>query len=166
MGRWIVAIVIAGAMALPATANAQEPQSFASCADLRAHIDAMKPYETLRLAPSTFTCKEPLNPAADGLRIDFGDSLVRVADQALRPGIVVGDLQTPPATQARQTPHHQFRKLSSDLLLRKVKIREPELIINSLRITRWWNLMPLVQLLAGSPEYRMSFMTIKGNHSS
>jgi hypothetical protein len=43
MGRWIVAIVIAGAMALPATANAQEPQSFASCADLRAHIDAMKP---------------------------------------------------------------------------------------------------------------------------
>jgi hypothetical protein len=96
---WLAAA--AGWLAVAGPALAQEPVSFASCASLRAHIDAMQPYEQLVVANGTFTCKEPLNPAADGLRIDFGDSLLRVADQALRPGIVVGDLQTPPATQHR-----------------------------------------------------------------
>jgi hypothetical protein len=95
MRRSITALTIMTA-ALPGLAHGGEPQRFDSCADLRAHIDAMKPYEELRVATVTLACKEPPNPSADGLRIDFGGSTLRVADDALRPGIVIGDLQTPP----------------------------------------------------------------------
>ena len=99
MGHWIVGLAIAWLTTVPGPAQAEAPQKFDSCADLRAHIDAMQPYEQVVLAPNTFTCKEPPNPAADGLRIDFGGSRLRVADNALRPGIVIGDLETPPKRQ-------------------------------------------------------------------
>jgi len=90
------ALAVLGITALPIPLQAAEPERFDSCAALRNRIDAMKPYEELRLTPTTFVCEEPVNPAADGLRIDFGGSTLKVADQALRPGIVIGDLQTPP----------------------------------------------------------------------
>ncbi len=98
-GRRLAAIVVAW-VAVPGAAQAQAPaqpaKSFESCADLRAHIDAMQPYQQLVLARQTLTCTEPPNPSADGLRIDFGGSRLKVADNALRPGIVIGDLETPP----------------------------------------------------------------------
>ncbi|MEM7024130.1 MAG: hypothetical protein AAF637_16300, partial [Pseudomonadota bacterium] len=96
MGVALIAFVRSDAPAAADTAR-----SFDSCADLRAFVDAMAPYEELQLARQTFVCKEPLNPSADGLRIDFGDSLIRVADNALRPGLVVGDLETPPKNRHR-----------------------------------------------------------------
>jgi hypothetical protein len=95
MGRWILAAAAAW-LAVITAAHADTPIRFDSCAELRAHIDAMQPNQQALIAPNTFVCKEPPNPSADGLRIDFGGSRIKVADQALRPGIVIGDLETPP----------------------------------------------------------------------
>ncbi|MEM7021851.1 MAG: right-handed parallel beta-helix repeat-containing protein [Pseudomonadota bacterium] len=78
-------------------AQAQEPLTFASCADLRQHLESRAPYEEVRLAPSTYICEQPIHLAIDGLSVDFGGSTIRVADNALRPGVLLGDLHTPPA---------------------------------------------------------------------
>ncbi len=88
--------VVAACAVVIGSARAEAPRSFDSCGDLRAYIEGMQPHEELVVAPQTFTCEEPPNPSADGLRIDFGGSRLRVADNALRPGIVIGDLETPP----------------------------------------------------------------------
>ena len=74
MKSGIVALAVVIVTAWPASAHAGAPEQFGSCADLRSRIDAMKPYEELRLAPATFVCEEPINPRADGLRfnIPFG----------------------------------------------------------------------------------------------
>jgi hypothetical protein len=62
LGHWIVGL--ADGVARPAQAD--EPKSFDSCAGLRAHIEAMQPYEQVVLAPNTFTCKEPPTPRPTG----------------------------------------------------------------------------------------------------
>jgi len=76
-------------------ADGQEPLHFESCAALRHHIDTRQPNAHVLLAPAVYECREPLNPSVDGLTVDFGGSLVRVADGALRPAIVLGDLHAP-----------------------------------------------------------------------
>jgi Right handed beta helix region len=93
LATWIVVLSALGL----GSAQANQPLSFDSCADLRQYLDGLEPQAEVRLAPATYECREPLNPAVDGLTIDFGGSIVRVADHALRPGILVGDLHTPPA---------------------------------------------------------------------
>lgn len=102
MTRILLAAGALLAMAAPALAAAptaepiqDEPLRFASCAELRDYLDARLPYEHVRLATAVYECQEPVNPSVDGLSIDFNGSLIRVADQALRPGIVLGDLHTP-----------------------------------------------------------------------
>jgi hypothetical protein len=97
MNRTFVAMPVVIALGvLAAPADAREAVAFESCAALRHHIDTRQPNEHVLLAPAVYECREPLNPSADGLTIDFGGSLVRVADHALRPAIVVGDLHAPP----------------------------------------------------------------------
>jgi hypothetical protein len=81
---------------LAAPGHAQEALRFESCAQLVEYIATRQPNERVLLAPETYVCSEPPNPSADGLDIDFGGAVIRVADQALRPGIVVGDLHSPP----------------------------------------------------------------------
>ena len=78
-------------------AQANTPLSFGSCAELRQYLDSLEPYTEVQLAPSLYECREPINIANDGISIDFGGSTVRVADHALRPGVLLGDLHTPPA---------------------------------------------------------------------
>jgi hypothetical protein len=78
------------------TAHA-ESLTFASCADLRQYLDGRQANDEVVLAPTTYECREPINPAVDGLTVDFGGSTVRVADHALRPAVILGDLRTPPA---------------------------------------------------------------------
>lgn len=93
----VVGCLMAAPGAVPAAVpdNTQEPLRFESCAALRHHIDTRHPNEEVLLAPAVYDCREPINPAADGLTVDFGGSLIRVADDALRPGIVLGDLHAP-----------------------------------------------------------------------
>src|SRR5919106_4213066 len=85
-----------------APAGAQEALHFESCAALRHHIDTRQPNEHVVLAPAVYECREPLNPSVDGLTVDFGGSLIRVVDHALRPGIVVGDLHVPPQRRPKR----------------------------------------------------------------
>jgi Right handed beta helix region len=94
-------VVIALGTLVAAPADAQEPLSFESCAALRHYIDARQPNEHVLLASAVYECHEPLNPSVDGLTVDFGGSLVRVADDALRPGIVIGDLHAPPQHRSK-----------------------------------------------------------------
>lgn len=94
-------VLIGLGMLLAAPAGAREPLRFDSCAELRRHIDTRQPNEQVLLAPAVYECREPINPSVDGLTVDFGGSLVRVADHALRPGIVVGDLHAPPQRRSR-----------------------------------------------------------------
>jgi hypothetical protein len=103
MSRTLVAMpmVLALGTLVAAPAGAQEALHFESCAALRHHIDTRQPNEHVVLAPAVYECHEPINPSVDGLTVDFGGSLVRVADHALRPGIVVGDLHAP--VQRRST---------------------------------------------------------------
>lgn len=96
-----IAVLIASGMLVVAPAGAGEPVRFESCAALRHHIDTRQPNEHVLLAPAVYECREPVNPSVDGLTVDFGGSLVRVADQALRPAIVVGDLHAPPQRRPR-----------------------------------------------------------------
>ena len=83
------------------SAQANAPLSFGSCKELRDYLDSLEPYTEVLLAPAVYECREPVNPSVDGLTVDFGGSLVRVADHALRPGIVVGDLHAPPQRHSR-----------------------------------------------------------------
>jgi hypothetical protein len=94
-GLLLAALLAVLSVAGPAQANA--PLDFASCADLRQHLANLEPDAEVRLAPSFYECHEPINLAVDGLSVDFGGSTIRVADQALRPAVVLGDLHTPPA---------------------------------------------------------------------
>ncbi|HEX5079068.1 MAG TPA: right-handed parallel beta-helix repeat-containing protein [Geminicoccaceae bacterium] len=84
-----------------APAAAQEALRFDSCAALRRHVDTRRPNEHVLLAPAVYECREPVNPSVDGLTVDFGGSLLRVADQALRPAIVIGDLHAPVQRRSR-----------------------------------------------------------------
>jgi hypothetical protein len=83
----IVALVVLALNSAQATA----PLSFDSCADLRQYLDSLEPNAEVRLTPSFYVCHEPINPAVDGLKIDFGGSTVRVADHALRPAVILGN---------------------------------------------------------------------------
>jgi hypothetical protein len=94
-------VVVALGMMVAAPVDAQEALRFESCAALRHHIDTRQPNEHVLLAPAVYECHEPLNPSVDGLTVDFGGSLVRVADRALRPGIVLGDLHAPPQQRSK-----------------------------------------------------------------
>ena len=94
---WIVAVSALGL----GTAQANTPLSFDSCTELRRYLDSLEPYTEVRLAPSFYDCSEPINLAIDGLSVDFGGSTVRVADHAMRPGVLLGDLHTPPARRYR-----------------------------------------------------------------
>jgi len=86
---------IAAAMtAVPA--HAQPLLTFDSCAALRAYLETRQPHEQVRLTQKTYECAEPPILSVDGLQVDFGGAVIRVADNALRPGIIVGDLHTPP----------------------------------------------------------------------
>jgi Right handed beta helix region len=97
LATWIVAVSALGL----GTAQANAPLSFDSCQELRSYLDSLEPYTEVRLAPSFYDCTEPINLAIDGLSVDFGGSTVRVADDALRPGVLLGDLHTPPARRYR-----------------------------------------------------------------
>lgn len=88
--------VAASVILFAGTAGAEEALRFPSCKALAAYLDTRPPDTTVRLARADYECREPLNPSVDGLDVDFGGSVIRVADQALRPGIVVGDLHSPP----------------------------------------------------------------------
>ncbi|HSK38599.1 MAG TPA: right-handed parallel beta-helix repeat-containing protein [Arenibaculum sp.] len=97
-GAFLAAPVLA-AFSMPFGADApraDEPLRFDSCADLSLYLESREPHDRVRLAPETYECSEPLNPAVDGLHIDFGGTLLRVADNVLRPAIVLGNLHTPP----------------------------------------------------------------------
>ena len=94
-----VLIATSTLVALPSTAR--ETLRFDTCEELVQYLDTREPYEHVRLAPETYECSEPPNPSIDGLDIDFGGTLLRVADQALRPGIVVGDLSAPTRQRRR-----------------------------------------------------------------
>jgi hypothetical protein len=103
MSRTVLAmpVVLVLGTLVGAAADAEEALRFESCAALRHHIDTRQPNEHVLLAPSVYECHEPINPSVDGLTVDFGGSLVRVADHALRPGIVVGDLHAPVQRRSR-----------------------------------------------------------------
>ena len=103
MSRTLLAMPVAAVLSLlvAAPADAQEALRFETCAALRHHIDTRQANEHVLLAPAVYECREPINPSVDGLTVDFGGSLVRVADHALRPGIVVGDLHAPPQRHSR-----------------------------------------------------------------
>lgn len=92
LAAWIVALSALGL----GSAQAKVPLSFESCADLRQYLDGVEPYTEVRLALSSYNCREPIHASVDGLSIDFGGSTIRVADDALRPAVVLGDLHTPP----------------------------------------------------------------------
>ena len=93
-------VVAVAALGLgPAQANT--PLTFASCKELRLYLESLEPYTEVQLAPAFYECHEPINLSVDGLTIDFGGSTVRVADDALRPGVLLGDLNTPPARRSR-----------------------------------------------------------------
>jgi hypothetical protein len=94
-------VVLALAALIAAPAHALEAVRFDSCAELRRHIDTRQPNEHVLLTPAIYECREPINPSVDGLTVDFGGSLIRVMDHALRPGIVVGDLHVPPQRRPR-----------------------------------------------------------------
>jgi RNA polymerase sigma factor (sigma-70 family) len=81
LATWVVAWSVLGL----GSAQANAPLSFDSCEDLRQYLDSLEPYAEVRLAPSFYVCREPINPAVDGLTIDFGGSTVRVADQRPTP---------------------------------------------------------------------------------
>lgn len=97
MSRTLLAMSMAAVLGLLAAtpADAQGALHFETCAALRHYIETRQPNEHVLLAAAEYECREPINPSADGLTVDFGGSLVRVADGALRPGIVVGDLHAP-----------------------------------------------------------------------
>ncbi len=97
----ILALAASSLVATSAFAQASEPLRFSSCAALRSYLAARQPREQVRLAPQTYACSEPPVLSVDGLTVDFGGSLIRVADNALRPGVVVGDLHTPPEQRHR-----------------------------------------------------------------
>lgn len=96
---WVV--VALSALGLGSAHANPSPLSFNSCEDLRRYLGSREPYTEVHLAQSVYECREPINPSVDGLNVDFGGSLVRVADQALRPGVLVGDLHTPPARRRK-----------------------------------------------------------------
>jgi Right handed beta helix region len=98
LATWTVAF---SALAL-GSAQANAPLSFATCAELRNYLDRVEPYTEVQLAPSFYECSEPINPSVDGLSIDFGGSTIRLADHALRPAVLLGDLHTPPVRRHRE----------------------------------------------------------------
>jgi hypothetical protein len=97
----ILALAASSLVATPAFAQVSEPLRFGSCAALRSYLASRQPHEQVRLAPQSYECSEPPVLSVDGLTVDFGGSLIRVADNALRPGVVVGDLHTPPEQRHR-----------------------------------------------------------------
>jgi hypothetical protein len=97
LATWIVAVSALGL----GSAQANTPLTFESCKELRLYLDSLEPNTEVQLAPAFYECSEPINLAIDGLTVDFGGSTVRVADQALRPGVLMGDLHTPPERRYR-----------------------------------------------------------------
>lgn len=93
LAAWVVALAALGLG--PAQANA--PLTFESCAALRHYLAGVEPHTEVRLARGSYECSEPIHLAVDGLSVDFGGGTVRVADHALRPAVLLGDLHTPPA---------------------------------------------------------------------
>jgi hypothetical protein len=89
----VVLMSVLGADAL----HASQPLTFDTCADLRRHIDSRQAFDEVVLARSSYECREPIHLAVDGLSVDFGGSTVTVANQALRPAVLMGDLHTPAA---------------------------------------------------------------------
>jgi hypothetical protein len=105
----VTSVLVAASALLTSPSHAQETLSFSSCAELIEYIDTRQPYEQVRLAPEVYECSEPPNPSVDGLDIDFGGALLRVADHALRPGIVVGDLHSPPTRRPKDITVRNLR---------------------------------------------------------
>jgi Right handed beta helix region len=97
VAAWLAAVAALGLGLAQATA----PLSFASCAELRHYLAGVAPGTQVRLAPASYECSEPVHLAVDGLSVDFGGSTVRLADRALRPAVLLGDLHTPPARRYR-----------------------------------------------------------------
>ncbi len=101
-GVFLAASLAVALSALTVDTARAEPLIFGSCADLRQYLDGRAAYDEVLLAPSVYDCREPINPSVDGLTIDFGGSTVRVADDALRPAVILGDLHTPPARRHKE----------------------------------------------------------------
>jgi len=98
MQRMVLAtcLIIATSALMAVPSQAEPLLTFDSCEALSAHLEGRRPSERVRLARNTYECTEPPILSVDGLSVDFGGTLIRVADNALRPGIVIGDLHTPP----------------------------------------------------------------------
>jgi len=97
-GMYLATVVVAAMSMLGANAvRANEPLTFDTCADLRGYLDGRSAFDEVVLARSSYKCREPLVLAVEGLSVDFGGSTVRVADHALRPAVLLGDLHTPAA---------------------------------------------------------------------
>jgi len=94
-------VVLAASTLLCEPSWSREALRFDSCDDLNQYLGARQPNEHVVLAPATYDCEEPPQLSADGLIVDFGGTLLRVADHALRPGVVVGDLHTPARKRSR-----------------------------------------------------------------
>ena len=84
LATWIVALSALGL----GSAQANALLSFESCTELRRYLDSLGPYAEVRLAHSFYDRSWPINLSVDGLSVDFGGSTVRVADHALRPGVL------------------------------------------------------------------------------
>ncbi|MEM7024148.1 MAG: right-handed parallel beta-helix repeat-containing protein [Pseudomonadota bacterium] len=95
-GVYLATVVVAIMSTIGANAvRADEPLTFETCADLRQYLDHRAPYDEVVLAQSSYECSEPIHLSVDGLSVDFGGSTLRLADQALRPVVLLGNLQTP-----------------------------------------------------------------------
>jgi hypothetical protein len=101
-GIYLATVVVAAMSMLGADAvRANVPLTFETCADLRQHLDGSSPGDEVVLARASYECREPIVLAVEGLAVDFGGSTVRVADHALRPAVLLGDLHTPAARRHR-----------------------------------------------------------------
>lgn len=94
-------VVLAASTLTGETSWSREALRFDGCEALRQHLATLQPQDEVVLARATYECREPLQLAADGLTVDFGGALLRVADHALRPAVVVGDLHTPASRRTR-----------------------------------------------------------------
>ena len=81
------AATILGTLAA-APADAEEALHSESCVVLRHDIDTRSRTSMSCWCRRSTRCREPVNPSVDGVTVDFA-AAIRVADHALRPGIVV-----------------------------------------------------------------------------